>query len=116
MLASIVLAVALTGHCAGEDVAQLSELLSIPSVSDDAGECDRAIEWMKSYLESRGVWCKVLYAPEANGRKVLYVEELTVVFPNFCKKSNILLAMSIASLYFKGGVINSYISFPPEPS
>ena len=72
MLASIVLAVALTGHCAGEDVAQLSELLSIPSVSDDAGECDRAIEWMKSYLESRGVWCKVLYAPEANGRKVLY--------------------------------------------
>ena len=72
MLASIVLAVALTGHFAGEDVAQFSELLSIPSVSDDAGECDRATEWMKSYLESRGVWCKVLYAPEANGRKVLY--------------------------------------------
>ncbi|MBR2837180.1 MAG: M20/M25/M40 family metallo-hydrolase [Kiritimatiellae bacterium] len=54
------------------DVKQLSELLSIPSVSDDAGECDRAIEWMRSYLESRGVWCKILYAPEVDGRKVLY--------------------------------------------
>ena len=72
MLASIVLAAALTGHCVGEDVSQLSELLSMPSVSSDVRECDRAIEWMKSYLESRGVWCKTFVASDAGGRKVLY--------------------------------------------
>ena len=72
MLASIFLAAVLAGHGAGEDVSQLSELLSIPSVSADVRECDRAIEWMKTYLESRGVWCKTFVAPDAGGRKVLY--------------------------------------------
>ena len=57
---------------ADDDVALLSELLSIPSVSTDVRECDRAIEWMKGYLESRGVWCKTFVAREADGRKVLY--------------------------------------------
>lgn len=76
MLFGIVLVATLCGgaaaECCGEDVKRLSELLSIPSVSTDVGECDRSVEWMKSYLESKGVWCKTLSAPEADGRKVLY--------------------------------------------
>ncbi len=57
---------------ATDDVARLSELLAIPSVSGDVRECDRAIEWMKSYLEANGVWCRTFVSPEAGGRKVLY--------------------------------------------
>ena len=55
-----------------DDVKLLSDLLAIPSISTDVCECDRSVEWMKSYLESRGVWCKTFVAPEADGRKVLY--------------------------------------------
>ena len=71
----LALAVALAasgGTTADEDVAKLSELLSIPSVSADVPECDRAVEWMRSYLEANGVWCRVFTVPEAGGRKVLY--------------------------------------------
>ena len=53
------------------DVAEVSELLSIPSVSRSVAENDRAIEWMKEYLESHGVWCAVERFPK-DGRKILY--------------------------------------------
>jgi len=49
----------------------LTELLAIPSVSTDKAENDRAIEWMRAFLEKRGVWCAVEEWPE-DGRKVLY--------------------------------------------
>ena len=52
-------------------VRDLSELLSIPSVSDNKAENDRAIEWMQAFLEKRGVWCAVERWPK-DGRKVLY--------------------------------------------
>ena len=54
-----------------EYVRDLTELLSIPSVSSDKAENDRAIEWMQAFLENRGVWCAVERMPE-DGRKVLY--------------------------------------------
>ena len=54
-----------------ECVRDLTELLSIPSVSSDKAENDRAIEWMQAFLEKRGVWCAVERWPE-DGRKVLY--------------------------------------------
>ena len=54
-----------------EYVRDLSELLSIPSVSSNRAENDKAIEWMKAFLEKRGVWCAVEQWPE-DGRKVLY--------------------------------------------
>ena len=38
-----------------EYVRDLSELLSIPSVSSNRAENDKAIEWMKAFLEKRGV-------------------------------------------------------------
>ena len=62
--------------CKGErvnedDVAALSELLAIPSVSMDKDANDRATEWMRNYLESRGVWCAVERFSE-DGRKILY--------------------------------------------
>ena len=53
------------------DVAELSALLAIPSVSADIAQNDRAIDWMRNYLESRGVWCAVERLP-ADGRKILY--------------------------------------------
>lgn len=53
------------------DVAALSELLAIPSVSRDVAANDRAIDWMRGYLERHGVWCAVEKYP-ADGRKVLY--------------------------------------------
>lgn len=52
-------------------VRDLSELLSIPSVSSNKAENDRAIDWMRAFLERRGVWCAVENWPE-DGRKVLY--------------------------------------------
>ena len=52
-------------------VRDLSELLSIPSVSNDKAQTDRAMDWMRSFLEKRGVWCAVEEWPE-DGRKVLY--------------------------------------------
>ena len=52
-------------------VRDLSELLSIPSVSANKVETDRAVEWMQTFLEKRGVWCVVEQWPE-DGRKVLY--------------------------------------------
>jgi len=52
-------------------VRDLSELLSIPSVSANKVENDRAIDWMQTFLEKRGVWCAVERWPE-DGRKVLY--------------------------------------------
>ncbi|MBQ5795942.1 MAG: M20/M25/M40 family metallo-hydrolase, partial [Kiritimatiellae bacterium] len=54
-----------------EYVNDLKELLAIPSVSTDKKENDRAIEWMRAFLEKRGVWCAVEQWPE-DGRKVLY--------------------------------------------
>lgn len=54
-----------------EYVRDISELLSIPSVSSNKAENDRAIEWMQAFLEKRGVWCAVERWPE-DGRKVLY--------------------------------------------
>ena len=48
-----------------------TELLSIPSVSADVAQNDRATEWMKAWLERHGVWCAVETWPE-DGRKVLY--------------------------------------------
>ena len=54
-----------------QDVALLSELLAIPSVSRDIAQTDRAIAWMKDFLEKRGVWCAVETCPK-DGRKVLY--------------------------------------------
>ena len=54
-----------------EYVRDLTELLSIPSVSTDKAENDRAMEWMQAFLEKRGVWCAVENWPE-DGRKVLY--------------------------------------------
>ena len=54
-----------------EDVALLTELLAIPSVSRDVVQTDRAIEWMRTFLERRGVWCAVETCPK-DGRKVLY--------------------------------------------
>jgi len=50
---------------------ELPELLAIPSVTADKSQCDRAVEWMRNYLESRGVWCAVEMWPE-DGRKILY--------------------------------------------
>ena len=52
-------------------VQEVTELLSIPSVSTNVAENDRATEWMKNYLERHGVWCAVETWPE-DGRKVLY--------------------------------------------
>ena len=52
-------------------VRDLTELLSIPSVSDNKAENDRAIDWMQAFLERRGVWCAVEQWP-GDGRKVLY--------------------------------------------
>ena len=52
-------------------VRDLSELLSIPSVSANKVETDRAVEWMQAFFEKRGVWCAVEQWPE-DGRKVLY--------------------------------------------
>ena len=74
MFATIMLAAMLPfgEKAAAEDVNLLTELLSIPSVSTDVRECDHSIDWMKSHLESRGVWCKMFVAPDAGGRKVLY--------------------------------------------
>ena len=54
-----------------EYVRDLTELLSIPSVSSNKDETDRAIEWMQAFLEKRGVWCAVERWP-VDGRKVLY--------------------------------------------
>lgn len=54
-----------------ELVKDATELLSIPSVSSDVAQNDRATEWMKAWLEKRGVWCAVETWPE-DGRKVLY--------------------------------------------
>ena len=51
-------------------VRDLTELLSIPSVSDNKAENDRAIDWMQAFLERRGVWCAVEQWP-GDGRKVL---------------------------------------------
>ena len=59
-----------------DDTAMLSELLSIPSVSENVRECDRAIEWMKSYLESAGVWCRTFAAPSGDGRRILYASTI----------------------------------------
>ena len=56
---------------ADDDTAKLTELLSIPSVSHDIVQTDRAIEWMEAYLSERGVWCKTEVLP-TDGRKVLY--------------------------------------------
>ena len=53
------------------DIAALSELLAIPSVSGDVAANDKAIEWMRGYLEAGGVWCAVETWP-VDGRKILY--------------------------------------------
>lgn len=53
-----------------DDLLAITKLLAIPSVSSDIAQCDRATEFVRSYLESRGVWCAVETAPD--GRKVLY--------------------------------------------
>ena len=47
-----------------EYVRDLSELLSIPSVSSDKTANDRAIDRMQAFLEKRGVWCAVERWPE----------------------------------------------------
>jgi len=65
---------AFAGLAAGteaEYVRDLTELLAIPSVSADKAPCDRAVDWMRGWLEARGVWCTVETWPE-DGRKVLY--------------------------------------------
>ncbi len=51
-----------------QDVALLSELLAIPSVSRDIAQTDRAIAWMKDFLEKRGVWCAVETCPKDGPR------------------------------------------------
>ena len=62
--------------CAGAgglsaDESALAELLAIPSDSRDVAANDRAIEWMRAYLEAGGVWCAVEKWP-VDGRKILY--------------------------------------------
>ena len=54
-----------------ELVKDATELLSIPSVSADVAQNDRATAWMKAWLERHDVWCAVETWPE-DGRKVLY--------------------------------------------
>ena len=54
-----------------EAARDLAELLAIPSVSDDAVQVDRAIGWMRDWLEARGVWCAEEKSPE-DGRRILY--------------------------------------------
>jgi len=75
MLAAVLAGVALIAGAAEEraedDVGLAKELLAIPSVSRDVAANDRAVEWMKAYLERHGVWCAVeRYAKD--GRKILY--------------------------------------------
>lgn len=71
--ALIAAAISLSAFAASnpEYVRDLTELLSIPSVSGNKAENDRAIEWMQAFLEKRGVWCAVERWPD-DGRKVLY--------------------------------------------
>ena len=52
------------------DVGFLEELVSIPSVSADIPQVNRATLAMKAYLEKRGVLCTVETMPD--GRQVLY--------------------------------------------
>ena len=54
-----------------DDIAALSELLAIPSVSGDVAANDKAIDWMRKRLEAGGVWCAVETWP-VDGRKILY--------------------------------------------
>lgn len=56
---------------ADDDVEAFRQLLSIRSVSKDVAANDRATEWMRRYLEKRGVWCAVETFPK-DGRKILY--------------------------------------------
>lgn len=56
---------------AADKIAEVKELLSIPSVATDVVSNDRAIEWMKGHLERHGVWCVVETWP-GDGRKILY--------------------------------------------
>ncbi|MDO5318807.1 MAG: M20 family metallopeptidase [bacterium] len=70
LVASFALAV-VGGTVNPEYVKDMTELLSIPSVSTDVAQNDRATMWMKAFLERNGVWCAVETWPE-DGRKVLY--------------------------------------------
>jgi acetylornithine deacetylase/succinyl-diaminopimelate desuccinylase-like protein len=68
----LAVAVSLTLKAASPvDLSPIKELLSIPSVSADVAANDKAIDWMRGYLESRGVWCVVETFPK-DGRKILY--------------------------------------------
>lgn len=70
LVSAFALAVA-AGSVNPEYVKDMTELLSIPSVSTDVAQTDRATMWMKEFLERNGVWCAVETWPE-DGRKVLY--------------------------------------------
>jgi acetylornithine deacetylase/succinyl-diaminopimelate desuccinylase-like protein len=68
----LAVAVSLTLKAASPvDLSPIKELLSIPSVSADVAANDKAIDWMRGCLESRGVWCVVETFPK-DRRKILY--------------------------------------------
>lgn len=72
LLCAALLAGAVVGAPASdEDIETLTRLLSIPSVSRNVSENDRAVVFMKDWLEARGVWCAVETWP-VDGRKILY--------------------------------------------